>query len=225
VKGLSDAREAIVSVLEETHTSDEQLGQLLEFNRLVQTGDYESALKVVNAQRTALLKSLGREEPGVDLLSEFPDLVQDVEDEKIDRKRALELAGSRRAQAVAAARERERRGQEDAKSEREREFTAQRDRAANEIDEWTKELARTDVDFKAKEAKLLEQSDSVFKNYAPRDWLKTLKIVYSNMSVSKPAALPGTKDGPLRPSGARPGTPAPGSMKEAIDQGLGYSSQ
>jgi len=216
-KELVAARDSILSVLEETHTTDDQLAQLLEFNRMVQTGNYENALKQVEAQRAGLLKLLGREAPGVDLLADFPDLVKEVEDEKLDRALALEIAQNRRNAAVLKAREQQRGGEQEA-ARKQQELSEQ---ALQSIKDWSNEMAKSDIDFKAKEDKLLTQVAQVVKDYPPGQWLQTLKMLYGNISVAR-AAVPGGEQ-PLRPKTERHGGAAPQDMLQAINQGLGYN--
>lgn len=219
IKGLEQSRDAILGVLEETHTTDEQLSQLLEYNRMVQTGDLEGALKVVNAQRAAILRQLGREEPGVDLLSDFPDLAKEVEDEKKTREHALLEANRRRSEAQAKARAEAERKRGEAASSGEQKVEA----ALTELKKWGEELARTDLDYKAKEGKLLGHIEGVVQEYPPHLWVPTLKRLYAGLSVDKPAAPRSKDEQGLRPSGVRPGAPQPKDALEAIEQGLGYA--
>lgn len=214
---LAGAREAILGVMKDTHTSDDDLAQLLEFNRLVKTGSLEGALKLVEGQRTAILKAMGKEAPGVDLLADHPDLQADVDDLKITRERALELVRARqersRMEAAAKATSATRQSQEQQQQASES--------ALASIEKWTASLAKSDIDYKAKEAKLLAKVAGVVKQYPPAQWLPTLQLLYEGIEVTK-AAPAGRVTQPLRASGAKPGSPAPTDMKQAIDQGLGY---
>jgi hypothetical protein len=85
-----------------------------------------------------------------------------------------------------------------------------------------KSLASSDIDYKAKEAKVIDQVDEVIKNYPPEQWLPTLKLLYQGITITK-AAPQRKSETPLRPTGAKPGAKAPSSMEEAISQGLGYA--
>jgi len=227
VKALAVSRDAILGVLKETNTTQEDLGNLLEFNRLIKSGqpaDMETALKIVTNQRLALLKALGREGDGHDPLTEFPDLAQEVEDQKITRERALELAAVRKRDAITKANaEAQQRGKQSAQQKHDAEVKAQQDGLAS-IESWSAQVAKTDIDFKAKEAILLPKITEIVKNNPPDSWLKTIKLAYSMIVVQKASsALPKTGDQPLRASGAKAGNAAPTSMQEAIDQGLGYA--
>ena len=227
-KTLAEARDAILGVMEETHTTQDQLAAYLEFNALLQskdTKDLESALQMLEGQRTALYKALGREPQGggLDLLADFPDLKKQVEEEEITRSAALEIAKGRRDRAT-----RDAESQRQQQQQRSQQQTAEQRKQAAEtalkgIEAWTAGLSKTDLDYKAKEDKLLAKVDGVLKSYPPNQWLPTLQLLYEGIEIQKAAPASGRQNQPLRPSGATPGAKAPTSMKEAIDQGLGYA--
>lgn len=229
IKNLGEARDAILGVMEETHTSQDQLAAYLEFNALLQSKDpkdLESALQMVEDQRTALYQALGREPEGggVDLLADFPDLKEQVENEDITRKAALEIAKGRREEARRQAEARQQQDQQRTQQQTEAERKKAGEKALGEIQSWTAGLEKSDLDYKAKEDRLLPQVQGVLKEYPPHLWLPTLKRMYEGIVIQKPATTGDRQQRPLRPSGARPGAPAPASMQEAIDQGLGYAS-
>jgi hypothetical protein len=218
MKPLAEARESIMSVLEETMTTPDQLSAYLEFNRLLQSQDpkdTERALDVVERQRTALYKALGREPAGgdLDLLADFPDLQGDVAESRLTRERALELANGRREKAANDRRAAQQREQQQSAGQRKQVA----DKAVRDIEAWTAELGKSDIDFKAKEKDLLDQVDEVFKTYGPEKWLETLKLLYKGIKVTKQAASqPRRGEQPIRPSGAKPGAKAPQDMYEAM---------
>lgn len=222
---LAQSRDAILGVLKETNTSDEDLVQLLEFNRLTKTGrpeDLNAALAIVNAQRGNLMKALGKKGDDYDPLNEpgNADLKKKVEDQSITEDVALELAASRRAAALTRAGE--------AKGEQARQAQEQINQAHAKglaaVEGWCAQVARTDIDYNAKETILLPKIDQIVATYPPHLWLPTIKQAYELIVVQKAPAQPPAGGGnqPLRPSGAKPGNAAPTSMAEAIDQGLGY---
>jgi hypothetical protein len=85
-------------------------------------------------------------------------------------------------------------------------------------------LSKSDLDYKAKEDKLLgETLEGVLKDYPPASLAPDPEAAVRGIVVQKaPAAPSGHK--PLRPSGAKPGDKKPGDMLEAINQGLGYAT-
>ncbi len=226
LKVATDARDGILTVLKETQTTDEDLVQLLEFNRLTKTGrpeDLKAALGVIDAQRGFLLKALGKKGDGHDPLADpaNADLKQDVDDQKITEQRALEIAESRREKALLKA------GEDRAAKGRQsqEQINKAHEKGLAEVEAWSTGIARTDIDFKAKETILLPKIDQIVATYPPHLWLPTIKQAYELIVVPKAPAAPAKGDQPLRPSGAKPGGPAPTSMGEAIDQALGYGSK
>lgn len=217
MKPLAEARDTVLGIMEETGTSSDQLAAYLEFNRLLQSTqpkDLESALKMVEDQRAALYTALGREpaDGGIDLLAEFPDLKQQVEESQITREAALELAAGRRERAANAQKTEQQRTQQQTVEQRKQAG----DNALKDITAWTVDLQKKDIDFKAKEDKLLEQIDEVIKNYPANQWLATLKLLYSGITVQKTPPPANKGNTPIRPSGAKPGAKAPQNMYEAM---------
>lgn len=226
IKVLTEARDTILGVLEETHTTQEELAGYLEFNAMVKSGDpkqLEAAIGFVEKQRAALYKAIGKEPAGggIDLLADFPDLKQQVENEDITRQVALELAASRRDKAAAAEAERQKRTQQQGEKQSKEQFAKSVNEAADAIESWAVGVSKSDIDWKAKESILLERIEEVKKQYPPRLWLPTLKLMYEGIVVEKAPAKSGPQ--PLRPSGAKTGDKQPGSMLEAINSGLGYA--
>lgn len=228
-KTLGDARDAILGVLKDTNTSQDQLIGYLQFNALIHSKDpkdIERAIEIVEEQRAALYKAIGKEPAGggIDLLADFPDLAADVEDSRLTRERAIEIAQGRRERA---AREDAAKRQENAQRTEQQtadQFKKARKDAEDSIDAWALELSKSDLDYKAKEDKLLAEVADVVKEYPPHLWLPTLKRLYNGIVIPKaPATGGGPK--PLRPSGAKPGDKQPGNMLEAINQGLGYGTK
>jgi hypothetical protein len=227
-KELATARDEMLGVLQDTKTTQDELAGYLEFNSMLKSGDprqLEEALKIIENQRLILYKALGKEPAGgdLDLLADFPDLTKDVEESRLTRERALEIANGRRDRV--AREEAERRAQHQSRSEQQ---TAEQQKKASdtalaEIEKWALSLGKNDLDYKAKEAKLIAKVPEVIKSYPPNLWLSTLKMVYEGIEIQKAPALGARQQMPLRPTGATPGAKAPASMLEAINQGLGYA--
>lgn len=221
-KTLSEARDGILGVLRDTNTSQDQLIGYLNFNALLQSSDprdLQAALSMVESQRAALYKALGKEGAGVDLLSEFPDLQKRVDESQITREDALELAnGRRRDQALSQQRN----------TQGEQARTAQaaqklQDDAVVGIETWSRKMAKEDIDYKKKEERLLAKLPQIMKDYPANLWLSTFQNVYEAIEVVKPAPVIPDGGGTLRPSGARPGGKTFTELTpDALRAGLGY---
>jgi len=162
------ARDAILDVLKQTNTTDDHLARLLEYNRLRQStrpDDLQAALAVLDIDRGHLLKALGRKSDGYNPLDEpgNADLRKDVEDQAITEARALELAAQRKREALARVGETRTNQQRQTQEQRSQAI----DNGQKEVDAWAAQVARTDIDFKAKEAILLPKIDEIVKKYRP----------------------------------------------------------
>lgn len=205
-----EARDGFLSMLKEHQCEPADLSGYLEFNKLVKTGNFEGALKTLDEYRASLYKAIGREAPGIDLLADFPDLKTRVDNQEIAREDALALAKTRRDDAARTQASEQQRGQQTqqqaAQQAQERELTA--------IDQWTAAIAKSDIDYKAKEAKLLPQISEIIKTYPPNLWLTTLKTVY-NAIQSAPATRTGA-DPVVRSTKVAPGNAAATDMVSAL---------
>lgn len=228
-EALAQARDSIMGVLEQTQTSPDELSRLLDFNYLAKTNP-EGALRVLDEQRAILARTIGKELPGVDLLQDHPDLAARVESMQLSREDAVELANARRTRAQI---------EEQGRSQSQQQQGAQAARQAqetalSEITRWTNGLRGADIDYPAKEAKLIAKLDGIIKTYPPNLWLQRIKEAYEDLPAGQPPQgqqqqqgheVPGAGSNmPLRPSGAKGGQRTPATMDEAIAQGLGYSS-
>jgi hypothetical protein len=219
---LRGARDAMMNVMKEVGMDQAQFANYMEFHGMLSSGQpvqLKKALEILDAQRASIYEFLGEEPPnaGVDLLAPHEDLRKRVEEEQISRADALAIARGRALEKQANVS----REQKTNTEEQRRAQQKASDDAIASIDAWTAKLAAEDIDFRAKESKILERVTEVIKNYPPDKWLSTLQLLYQGITVQKAGTtLPNRR--PLRPSGTGGGTPQPKTMAEAIDQGLGY---
>jgi len=216
---LRTRSEALTNIMKETQTGPEELGALLDYNRMLKTGQFDDALALVEQHRAAIYKAMGREAPGVDLLADFPDLAARVERNEITRGDAIELGNNRRREAVRQQQENGQRQQQ----QHETQTLQQQQNALGQIEKWCNDTAQKDVDFKAREAKLMPQIEQIMQQYPSHLWLPTIQRLYETVSVPRETTF-SQQTTPLRPNGAKPGPKAPASMFDAIRGGLGYSA-
>lgn len=219
---LRGARDAMLNVMKEVGMDQAQFANYMEFHGMLSSGQptqLKKALEILDAQRASIYEFLGEEPPnaGVDLLAPHDDLKKRVEDEQLSRADALAIARGRALEKQANTSRTQKTNTEEQQRAREK---ASND-ALDAIDAWTAKLAAEDIDFKAKQSKIVERVTEVIQNYPPDKWLSTLQLLYQGITVQKAGTtLPNRR--PLRPSGGGGGTPQPKTMAEAIDQGLGY---
>ncbi len=216
-------RSQLAEMLRSTRSSGEELANLLETLRLINSGDavlMERGFQNVERFRGQLAARLGREVPGVDLLSEFPDLKQKVESMELTREVGLELAQGRRAQRDAQTRDAQAREQ----TMRQQANTAEVQKAQADLNALGSELAKGDIDYEAK-VKLLEEAGEIadIMSLPPAQWTAAFQRRYKLVTVTAarreaPAKQP---QQPIRPNGAGGGSaPAIKSVRDAIRAGV-----
>ena len=217
-------KEAIVTnfraILDETKTSSEDLSQLLEYNRLVKSGDLEAALEVLDEQRSLVARMLGRPIEGVDVLEEFTDLKQEVTDGTLTIARAAEIAKARRVQQGL---QNQQRSQDQTNQQAGAKQKAVND-ALGSIQTFAAEMASTDVDYAKKEEILLKSVDAISSKFPANLWLDQVRMLYDNISVIPTPQPNQTRTAPLRPNSGGGGNAQPKSMLDAINNGLGYGA-
>lgn len=90
-------------MLSMTGLDGKDLAQTMEYGRLVGQGDERSlelALNMLEQQRDMICKKLGRSAPGVDLLSDLPELKSAVDKRELSMDHALKLAKYERAERM-----------------------------------------------------------------------------------------------------------------------------
>lgn len=183
---INEFRQMVVS----TGMTPQEFGETLEFGRLLKTGDDKSlrtALEMVEQQREMICKQLGIEAPGVDPLSDFPDLKKSVDNMAMTRESALELAKYKRQEQS-----RQQAQQLQQSSQQSRQAFEQQISQAGKAAEVYFETRKAEADYPAKMQRIHDYFKDPAKvqefvsTYEPKQWFAQFKFMYDNVSV--PAA-------------------------------------
>lgn len=211
-------RDGFAAVLKECGINGhEDMMPLLEYQRNMTSGNFQAVYDQLKPIMDKVCQHLGIAYDGVDPLAGHDDLKSDVEDGKITRDRALELVRTRNEASL-----RERSQQEQQQTQQQQQARRQaEERAIADIERWTQGLAKSDVDYSKKEAKILAKVQNVIANYAPEQWLPTLTMLYGEIKVDAPTQQ-SSQQTPLRSGGGKNPAPQHSNMLDAISAGLGY---
>lgn len=205
-------------LMEETQTSADDFGALLEYNRMCKTGNWDHARALLEDQLKWISIHQGKPAPGIDALADFPDLRHAVTQQQVSEEYALEIARSRTTEGML--RQAQQRANQSRQGEQQR--SAQVNDAVRSVDAWAAKMAASDVDWPAKEKLLEAKMEWLAANAPPAQWLGHLQQWYGLIAVPKAAQT--EKPRPLAsgngPSGA---VAAPSDMRQAIDQALGFA--
>lgn len=208
--------------IESTGSSPEQFSQLLTYSSLVNSGDplkLRQAMGVLEQERNAIARMLGEEAPGIDLLSDHPDLGSRVQQGYMDRDSALEVARAR--MMAAATREQAERAQLE-------QMTAQtHQHAVNGLNVLGNQLSAQDPDYAAK-YESLKPMLPIIAQLPPAQWRDAFLQAYHATTVSAAAPPASLQRMPAAPQPLR-GTGGGGgnlqqqatSAQQAIEQALG----
>lgn len=207
-------------MINDSGASPQEFVQALDYMRMIKTGDFETALRIIDDQRRQISLAMGKPLPGADTLAGFPDLRQAVDSYQMSEQTAIEMARMRTAQQHIA----ETQQQQASQQQRQTDYANLRQRAVADIDRMGATWAKTDPDFAAKEDIILKQLPTIAANFPPNVWAQQVKILYETLSAMPAPAQRSSNPAPLRPSGQSAGARQPGNMLEALQAGLGYAN-
>ena len=226
VTKLTERLSGFESVLKDAHATPEILSAHLGYIKACATGDLQAAYDFVNAERAALAKALGVKVDGVDLLEEFPDLKQRIDNMELTEEAAIELANWRR-QGESRKREDQRAAELAGQREQVERAEAGKAAAVRSISEWVG--AQKDIDWPVYEKAISDylgrqSTKQILANIPAEHWLEHIKDYYDSIR-SLPAPQQARQPGPLR-SRASGGSLVrePSSDIDAVKQALGYAS-
>jgi hypothetical protein len=208
----------ITQMVRETGGTPEDFQKTFEYIKAIRSGDLNQARSMLEEQIRQLSIATGQSFGQVDPLAKFPDLRERVNAYQMDEQTALEMARHRAIQNE----QMQAQHQYQQRAQNEQQMMQTRQRAIAEIDHLGSEWAKTDPDYAMKEELIAKQAQVISQQFPPHQWAAQVKLMYQTLS-SMPMQRPQTNSpAPLRASGQTAGARQPGSMLEALQNGLGY---
>lgn len=208
---------AVRELVQAAGMTAETFGQHIEFSRLANSSDprdLQQAVQMIEQTRADLYRRLGQDGPGVDALSDFPDLGQMVQNLQMPRETALEVAKMRREQQAIQ----EQRQQQHVAQQQSAQFEQDVALAQRSLESYVQTRAH-EIDHPARMQALQAHFSDQRKmqefvaTYAPRQWPHVLRMLYDNAQVAPPA-----RRAPPAPISGRTGAlgrPAPSADQPA----------
>ncbi len=218
--------EYVKEIFQSNGVKPEQFDQATAVIGMMNKGDLDGALRVLDQQREMIALALGRPLPGVDPLSQHQDLRQAVDGYQITEERALEIA---RHRAIEDQRQNadhqaaQRRQSEQQAQQQQQAAQQEHQQGARAVDDFCKRMAARDLDYPAIEEKLLPHLTAILKGVPPSQWVavvdaqyKTIKQVAGQYRRSTPST-----GATLRATGHESPGSAPTSALDAVRASLG----
>mgnify|MGYP007081848220 FL=1 len=164
-----------------------ELAQTMEYGMLVNNGDEKSlqkALDLLESQRDMICKKLGREAPGVDLLSDLPELKSAVERRELSMDHALKLAKYERAERM----KHQSQPEDDMRIFQSEKLIGSLDGISSSCNNYFRQFEK-EADHPAKMQRIYDyfadpdNMNQFLKTVAPPMWFSHVKFLYENMPV------------------------------------------
>jgi hypothetical protein len=211
---IVESAKQLQATFQQNGVKREQFDQAMEVVGLMNRGDLQGALRVLDEQRALISMALGKPLPGVDALGSFPDLRAAVDNFQITEEHALELARGRTVQNQQH--QQSQRLQQDAQVQQQ----AQQDHESGvqAVDTICKRLQQNDLDYAVIEPMLLKEiQGGLLQNIPPSQWARIVEKTYG---LIKQTASTVRSSGPstsvLRPTGGESPRQTPKTMHEAM---------
>ena len=174
--------DGFANMIRSTGMNQQEFTDTMRYCQLVGSGDEASlkqALQMLDEQRNAICLRLGIDAPGANPFQKYPDIDRDVKDMVITPEYGRELVKAREAQAAEQARREQ--------LQQQQQFQAHRQQVLGNFQQqawaFVQHKAKTDPNFKAKEAALVEAFKSQnlaqrFNPEHPETWIPQLEMLY-----------------------------------------------
>lgn len=206
-----------VAILNDAGVGPDDFGAFVDFRSALRGRNFDQAEAYLKSQLREFAIATGRNLTGdaSGVLTEFPDLAEQVQNMQMSEQAALEVARARRVESAVRQRgEAQQRQQQETQN-----FAQARDKALHEVAAQVAEWKRTDIDFRVKEQRIAAQMRRL-QNVHPAQWAAKVREYYELLSEGATMAGAGRASEPPRPlsGGTAPASAAKSatSMHEAM---------
>lgn len=202
--------------LQQNGVTKEQFSHATGYIGMINNGNLEGALKVLDEERRLISLAIGKPLPGVDALSQFPDLRNAVDSFQISEEAAMEIARGRANQNATQQHQQQQRTQQEQTQRVEQETNS----GTQAVDDFCKRMMASDLDYAKVESILLPQIQAGLLNGVPPNrWASVVESTYKMIKTSAGSAKGNVSTPALRPTGSASPATAPKSMMEAMFPG------
>ena len=217
---MAETVQEFSTLAQESCNNSGEVVQLFDYARAVKTGDFDKVEQYLHRQIMQFEALSGRRiQP--DLLGQYPDIVQRMENLGLDAESAHELARNRwqqqqqqvylqQQQAAQQAQWQQQQAEEAAQLQHQQVFN----QAVQDVNELSRKFAKTDVLWPEYEPKVLEFAKTQLQQLPPEQWAFALQTFYNGLKQAGGAVK--QRVPPLRGSMPAGGAAAPQSMEEAM---------
>lgn len=222
---VSQSLQEVQQIVQSAGMDAQQFAEQIEFARLYNSGDPQNlrvAAQMIEGIRTDIYKKLGQDAPGVDVLSDFPDLAQKVNNFELDRQSALEIAQHRRQSQAQQQRQQATQQADQVNQRSTQEFQGAMTQVEGYLTTRSQEVDHQPrMEVLGKYFKDPANIQEFIKTYQPAQMAQAIKWMYDNVQVAPRQPTPN----PLRARPASLGTPAANPNANPVDRLMSHIDQ
>lgn len=211
----------ITSHIEQAGINSHEFKYMMDYAKLVKTGDNDKARQILEAElRDLNLRTGHTEAPKIDPLQNFPHLREQVDNFDITEEQAMKIAQAEQITAQQGQRAEEQKAQAQASEA----FEVARNKAISVVETMEEKWKATDIDYAAKSDKIASMLPKIAKEFPPEKWPIVVENYY-NLLTEEARSGKGidNQNKPLPSAGGTPPVKAPeemDTMEEAIRQAV-----
>ena len=202
---------------QESCNNGEEVAQLFDYAKAVKTGDFDTVEAYLRRQ-IQQFEALSGRSLQADLLSAYPDLQQQIGEMGLDAEMARQVAAARWQQQQQQEMLKQQQARQQQALLQQQQWQETRNQAAQGINDFSAQMAKTDVMWPQIEPKLVEYAQTQLGNLPPEQWLPAIQAFYNGIKQTMAPVRQAVQ--PLRASAAAAARAEPQTLEDAMFGGL-----
>ena len=188
-----------------------------DYAKAVKTGDFDTVEAYLRRQ-IQQFEALSGRSLQADLLSAYPDLQQQIGEMGLDAEMARQVAAARWQQQQQQEMLKQQQARQQQELLQQQQWQETRHQAAQGINDFSAQMAKTDVMWPQIEPKLVEYAQTQLGNLPPEQWLPAIQAFYNGIKQTMAPVRQAVQ--PLRASAAAAARAEPQTLEDAMFGGL-----
>lgn len=202
---------------QESCNNGEEVAQLFDYAKAVKTGDFDTVEAYLRRQ-IQQFEALSGRSLQADLLSAYPDLQQQIGEMGLDAEMARQVAAARWQQQQQQEMLKQQKARQQQELLQQQQWQETRNQAAQGINDFSAQMAKTDVMWPQIEPKLVEYAQTQLGSLPPEQWLPAIQAFYNGIKQTMAPVRQAVQ--PLRASAAAAARAEPQTLEDAMFGGL-----
>lgn len=202
---------------QESCNNGEEVAQLFDYAKAVKTGDFDTVEAYLRRQ-IQQFEALSGRSLQADLLSAYPDLQQQIGEMGLDAEMARQVAAARWQQQQQQEMLKQQQARQQQELLQQQQWQETRNQAAQGINDFSAQMAKTDLMWPQIEPKLVEYAQTQLGSLPPEQWLPAIQAFYNGIKQTMAPVRQAVQ--PLRASAAAAARAEPQTLEDAMFGGL-----